>query len=376
MFKGAKKRIKKRKTDFEKFFIKYKGRLAWGTFLAGFLIDIITLNRIDALFGNMVLAFYLVLAIFSIILSNWGDYKDIKNKFLFWLYLYSPLITQFSFGALFSGFVVYYTTSGSLAESWPFLLVLYLIFVINEKVQKQYEKFEFQIAVFFLSFLSFSIFFVPIIAKKVGDDIFIASGALAIFFTFWIVRFIFKILPILKRKKTKIIINIFVVYLVFNTAYFFQVIPPVPLSVKKIEVAYHVEKKHQEDSIVYAIENEIWSIDNWYEQWNNTFYKRSGHKIYVFVSVYAPRGLRTEVIHHWEFFDTNKKEWITVQKIPYNIIGGRDSGYRSFSNLSEAKNGEWRVSVESSSGFLMGREKFQVINGERFLKLETKILKN
>lgn len=372
MFKKAKDKIKKKKTDIEKFFIEHKIKLAWATFMTGFLIDVITLNRIDALFGNIVLSFYLLIAIFSIILSNWGDYKDIKNKFLYRIYQYSFFITQFSFGALFSGFVVYYTTSGSLVSSWPFLLVLYLVFVVNEKAQKHYEKFEFQISVFFASFLSFSIFFLPIIAKKIGDEIFIASGAITIFFTFWIVKGIFKILPVLKKKKLKIIVNIFFVFFVFNLAYFFRVIPPVPLSIKKIEMVYNVEKTNSGN---YVLTREKKEWNDFYGKWNNTFYKERKKKIYAFASVFAPKGLKTDIFHHWEFFDKEKDLWISVQKINYNIVGGRDGGYRGFSVLSDARDGEWRVSVENKSEFLIGRENFEIINSSRVLNFETEILK-
>jgi hypothetical protein len=44
--------------------------------------------------------------------------------------------------------------------------------------------------------------------------------------------------------------NIFIVFSIFNIAYFFQVIPPVPLSIKKIEVAHMVEKNNQGNYLV------------------------------------------------------------------------------------------------------------------------------
>jgi hypothetical protein len=40
-------------------------------------------------------------------------------------------------------------------------------------------------------------------------------------------------LPVLKKKRNKIILNFFIVFFIFNMAYFFRVIPPVPLSIKK-----------------------------------------------------------------------------------------------------------------------------------------------
>lgn len=137
---------------------------------------------------------------------------------------------------------MYYTASGTLSGSWPFLLVLYLVLIANEKSQKYYEKFEFQIGVLFLSLFAFSIFFVPIIAKKIGNEIFIASGVFSLFFIFLIVKGIFKILPILKRRKWAVRRNIIFVFMAFNLAYFSNIIPPVPLSIKNTTIVHMAGK--------------------------------------------------------------------------------------------------------------------------------------
>ena len=351
--------------------MKSKTKISMVVFLGGFIIDIFTLTKIEAFYGNLILFGYLILALFSIIIFNLGDYKDIKNKFFYRVYWLCPFITQFSFGALFSGFVIYYTTSGSFSASWPFLLSLYLLFVANEKFKKFYEKFEFQLAVFFASFMSLNIYFLPIISKKVGDDIFIASGFLTLFFSYWIIRYIFKILPVLKKKKLKIIFNISFVFVLFNTAYFFEAIPPVPLSSKKIELAHSIEKIEVDGKIEYIIKkNEKIGVSFFEKSFQNIFYKNPEDKIYVFASVHAPRDLQTEIYHNWEFFDEKKKHWISVNRIKYKIIGGRDGGYRGHSNISNAQDGKWRVRIENSSGFLIGVEKFQVKNEQSYLKYE------
>jgi hypothetical protein len=154
-------------------------------------------------------------------------------------------------------------------------------------------------------------------------------------------------------------------------AYFFRVIPPVPLSIKKMEIASIVKKSNGG----YLITKEKRSWSDFYENWNNVFYKKKKEKVYIFVSVFAPKGLKTTIFHHWKFFDVFKDEWVSVQKIKYNIIGGRDGGYRGFSFLSNAKNGKWRVDIESESNFLIGRKSFVVKNTDKVLILENKILK-
>ncbi len=363
MFKKTKQkisgRIQKRKTKLESFLVNNKSRISLALFFGGFTVDALTLTRIDALFGNTILSFYLVLALFSIILMNWGDYKDIKNRFLFWLYKYAPFITQFSFGALFSGFVVYYTTSGTLSASWPFLLILYLMFIANEKFQKYYEKFEFQIGVLFLSIFAFSIFFIPVIAKDIGNDIFIASGVFSLFLIFWILKGIFKILPVLKKRKLKVLRNITVIFLVFNFAYFSNIIPPVPLSVKNIAIV-HMARKNLDGK--YVVVRQVRKWNDFSDKWNNIYYKRPGEKIYFYASVFAPTGLRTKITHQWLKYDSVQKRWIKVSRVSYFIEGGRDGGYRGYSFLSWAEDGKWRVDVLSKTGLLIGRQDFVVKN--------------
>jgi hypothetical protein len=70
MFQKTRQGIKKRKTEFEKMLAKNKSRISLAVFFGGFVFDALTLTRIDALFGNIILSLYLVLALFSIILMN------------------------------------------------------------------------------------------------------------------------------------------------------------------------------------------------------------------------------------------------------------------------------------------------------------------
>ena len=75
--------IKEKKDNLLLFLNKNESKFLWGIFLTGFLIDVFTLTKIDYLAGNLVLGSYLILTIFLIILINYGDYYDLKNKFLF-----------------------------------------------------------------------------------------------------------------------------------------------------------------------------------------------------------------------------------------------------------------------------------------------------
>ena len=65
-----------------------------------------------------------------------------------------------------------------------------------------------------------------------------------------------------------------------------------------------------------------------------------------------------------------------VSRVTYDIEGGRDGGYRGYSFLSEARDGEWRVDVLSETGLLIGRQNFTVKNvpNDFPLKLEVVVV--
>jgi hypothetical protein len=97
--------------------IKHSGKLSLIFFVAGFVLDNITLTRIDSLTVSLILLFYIFTSLSFIFLSNYGDYKGVKNQFLFKIYTFAPFIIQFTFGALFSGYVIFFTRSASFFDS-------------------------------------------------------------------------------------------------------------------------------------------------------------------------------------------------------------------------------------------------------------------
>jgi len=101
-------------------------------FIAGFILDNLTLTRIDMFFDNAILFGYLSLVAFSIIMMRAVKREGIVK--------YLPFVLQFAFGGLFSGYVIFYTKSASLASSWIFLFLLYGLFLGNERLRHYYKK--------------------------------------------------------------------------------------------------------------------------------------------------------------------------------------------------------------------------------------------
>ncbi|MBU1557753.1 DUF2914 domain-containing protein [Patescibacteria group bacterium] len=327
-------------------------------FTGGFVLDNFTLTRIDLLFDNLVLFSYLTLATLAILLINLiqaGKLNKIETRFPAIVNGLS-LVTQFTFGGLFSGYVIFYTKSASLASSWIFMLIIYGFFIGNEKFRKHYKRVDFQLSILFLAVFSFMIFFLPVIFKKVETYIFILAGLISLTFIFFFYQFLLKFVfsnRIKRSQKSNLAKYIITIYLAFNLMYFFNIIPPVPLSLTEVGIYQGVVKSSEGEYLLNEYDFP------WY-QFGNYFMKVNGGTVYVYSSVFAPADLDTNIINVWQRYNEETHHWVVVEKIGYPIKGGRGEGYRGYSFITNATKGKWRVDVTNARGQVLGRVKFEV----------------
>lgn len=90
------------------------------------------------------------------------------------------------------------------------------------------------------------------------------------------------------------------------------------------------------------------------------FHSGPGEPVYFYSAVFSPTSLNTEIIHEWQMYDS-RRGWITADRIPLSVRGGRDGGYRTYSEKSGLKPGGWRVNVETPTGAIIGRFQFNVL---------------
>ncbi|MCP8900037.1 DUF5924 family protein [Gilvimarinus xylanilyticus] len=79
--------------------------------------------------------------------------------------------------------------------------------------------------------------------------------------------------------------------------------------------------------------------------------------LYAYTAIHAPRGLRERIYHVWRL---NGK---TVDKIPLDINGGREAGYRAWShklNFPPYPQGNWRIDVVTEANQVIGVLRFSV----------------
>ncbi|HSW12090.1 MAG TPA: DUF5924 family protein [Solimonas sp.] len=79
--------------------------------------------------------------------------------------------------------------------------------------------------------------------------------------------------------------------------------------------------------------------------------------VYAYSAIRAPRGLSEQVYHRW------MQDGRTVDRIPLQIEGGREEGYRAWTHKQDFPadpRGNWKVEVLTDSGQLIGLMRFRV----------------
>jgi len=340
------------------FWPKIKHHASALAFIAGFIWDNRMLTRIDHVFANVMLGSYLSLSAISIIVINMPTgtrwHQKIIEKAARWL----PLILQFCFGSLFSAYIVFYTRSASLTIDWPFLLLLVILVVSNELLRKRYLEITLPLSLFFIVLFSYSIFSLPILVGTMGSEIFITSGIISLLVTFLLALLLSRIAPErLRKSRRSLILSVILIYVLFNFAYFTNIIPPVPLSLKEIGV-YHTVTRESDGTYDLTFEPGAWYP--FLSKTADVLHLENNEPAYVWSSVFAPTKLTIPLFYRWQYFDATTQTWVATDLIQFSIVGGRDDGFRGYSMKSNVFPGQWRVDVETAGKDIVGRVEFSV----------------
>jgi hypothetical protein len=354
-----------------KWYGKYERPISSLSLIGGFVFDALTLKRVDEVWENIWVLGHLVLVAVLMIFVNWveNDPGDEKNpeKVHFWL----VNALQFLFGGILSVFLVFYFRSADLSTSWPFILLLALAFWANESLKRRFVRLTFQVALLFLSIFSTAIFLVPVLFHRIGVDIFLYSGFISLGLIFF---FLLVLSRVSKEKfrnsKTYIYMSVVGVYLGINFLYFTNLIPPLPISIEDSGVYYSISKG--DDNNYHARYKYLGLISH------ILFYPKVSIQeesdIYAYSAVFSPTYFDTSVIHEWQHYDEVNKVWTTESVIPLKIVGGREGGFRTYSNMINPELGKWRVNVLTSLGHVVGRIRFEIVDYDQKGEMRMKIL--
>ena len=261
---------------------------------------------------------------------------------------------QFCFGSLFSALVVcYFKSSGSLA-SFILVILLAILLVGNEFLQKKYESFGVSLA--FLSLLGtmFMNFTLPHLVHRIGFIWFFLSTLLSLA----VCVFIWKV----SRRSKKVLIAPIAISACLVAAYLMNWVPPVPLVLKHQLVCQNFDKTDYScdvdaPSFLQKVGLKAPSVHHIPEQ-----------DIYVLASVYAPAELKAAIEYRWYFQNPSTGKYSLTDKISSGrmvINGGREDGFRSFSRKKNVPAGRYRVEIAFKDGAVIGAQSFDVFDEAR-----------
>jgi hypothetical protein len=163
-----------------------------------------------------------------------------------------------------------------------------------------------------------------------------------------------KVAKALKSKKFHFLAVIFIVFGGMYFLYFANIIPPMPLSLREAGVYHSVVKQGNDYKLMGEKEN---LVDKFIP--GQTIHITQRQRVYIYTAIFAPADLNARIYHHWQYYNESVGEWITISRPWFQIVGGRDGGFRNYS-YSMVKEGRWRVYAETERGQVIGRIKFNV----------------
>lgn len=345
-------------------------------FIGGFIWDSLTLGRIDGWYSNTVLFTYLISLTICLYIFNLADDHYWDDTFLKPYEDYAPLAIQFFLGGLSSAYVIFFFQSVSLTKTAVFFLILVALLLSNELLKHRISNKYLQFGAYFFVTFTFFTFILPIITGVMNTTVFIISGLLGLGFTLLLVGYLYFKSPTTRAEITgwKITTLIIGIYLFINGCYYFNLIPPVPLSLESGMAAYHIKKEDHSFRVTYE---EPGKFTRLWKPHDPTFNYTPGDTVFVYTSIFAPTDLQKSVRHSWQWLNPDNNQWETTDTIGYNVIGGRDGGFRGFTFKTNVRLGHWRVNVTTDEGLVLGELDFEIVRDTSFSEAEltTKVFK-
>ncbi len=349
-------KINSYKTSFLRFYQDHEVLVSVLVFVFGFIFDLFTLGRIDDFLNLIQQAVYLALLGALLLYETKEKLGTLRlSPRLTKIWQYQNLVVHFLFGSLLSAYTIFYYTSASALTSFFFILLLAGLMMANEFPQIQRRGLLIRVILFAICLLSYFAFFYPILLGHVGMIPFwlgFISSIIA-----WIILWKLQFAEDELHKKFligNILKPVVGVHLFFLIGYYFALIPPVPVAVKKIGVYYNVTKENGDYLGDHL--NASWKFWN---KGSQDFSARAGDKVFVLMSVFSPTRFEDKVFLKWYWYSP-KNGWLQQDSIPLTILGGREEGFRGFGEKNHYSPGDWRVEVETSDGREVGRINFSI----------------
>jgi hypothetical protein len=260
------------------------------------------------------------------------------------------LLLQFFYGGIFSAlFILYFKSSGHLG-TWLMTAFLGTLLVGNEFAGEHYgRRFTLTWALFALNAIFLFNFVLPHLIGSLDPRWFYISTGSGLLLTHVMQR--------LAPGQPGRIWPAWGIAGVLLLAWNFGMIAPVPLVKRDMAVG----QGFVQESGRYALQIEKAPSWQFWRDQSATVRLAEGERLYGVSAVFAPKGVSAALEHRWEIREDNN--WRQVSRIRFETTGGRERGFRGYSWVQSPQPGDWRFTVATQDGRLIGTLSVKVVRG-------------
>lgn len=325
-------------------------------FIGGFIFDLIILPEAGHLLTIFLGVLYLTIVAVAIALREWVISQNTASKTEQRIFSTLTFIIAYFSGSALSFISVYAIRSAAFAVSWPLLLLLLLCVLVNELVSSHHFRFSLDIGVFLLAVLFFLVFNLPVVLKVQNDMTFVLSAVISMLVSIAYLYVLQFTSESAQEEAPRLYALAVGIPMFIGMLYFLNVIPAVPLSLASGGIYHSIVRdesefratKEVDTRILSSLRVPIYHLDD------------TDRGAYFFSAVNAPAELSAPISHVWEYYDTKERKWVEMTTISFTLAGGREDGYRSYSQKENLFEGLWRVTVKVDSKRIVGRMKFYI----------------
>ncbi len=344
-------------------------------FFGGFVVDALTLRRVDDLGDNLLLSAYLALSALLLVLERRAWHGRATLGLVVEHRELVRLGIQFCFGGLFSAYIIFYSQSATFGPSLVFCLLLAALMLGNELFFERLRPDGPQLTLWAFCAFSYLLFAIPTWTGRLGPETRIAAGVLALWASSALVLLIHlgEVVdpapprpgpPSILRRAFPRHLGTWVAMLGgLGLLVKLGLVPPVPLALAHAGVFREVSRDGAQVLLRYE-------APPWYAPWRSddrVFRYSEGEPVSVFTAVFAPTGADLTVVHAWERQEADGS-WTETDRLPFTMRGGRDGGWRSWTTKRRLSPGRWRVRVLSEHDDRLGRVDIELLPREGELR--------
>lgn len=334
------------------FAVQYERWFMPAMLVAGTAFDVWQFKVLDLREKFILMCVYVAVVMGSMISATYKQSE--ASSRLRYIRLVAPFAQQFAMGGLLSTALLFYWFSGDVAVTWPIVTLVAFLMISNETLRHIVLRPLVQVGILSFALFSLCAIWFAHLFHSLSWPVFLAGGFTSMVVMTGLLTLLIR-LGDLYKDRMRMWTVMAGVFAFMNVCYFFNIIPPIPLALRDATMAYSIA-----DDFTLSAPEESW-LDQLIP--GQEILLTPGNALYAYTAIYAPEDVSAIIVHVWERYDEDQKNWVAEHRLTFTIIGGRSDGYRGYSMVSSLAAGKWRVSVETVSGQVLGRIGFSIVTG-------------